>query len=980
MAKKEIYGFRLIKSQQIAALNIEANYYRHIATGAELLSVESDDENKVFGITFRTPPKDSTGIAHIMEHSVLCGSRKYPVKEPFIELVKGSLSTFLNAFTYPDKTCYPVASQNLKDFYNLIDVYMDAVFFPLLSEYTFMQEGWHYEIEAIDDPLRYKGVVYNEMKGAYSDPDNLLSRWVQHSLFPDHIYGIDSGGDPNDIPELTYNDFMRFHEYYYNPSNAYIYFFGNDDPNERLRMMDRYLSEKKALMVDSRIPDISNQIINREYVYKYDAGKGDSERKGGYFVRNWLVDSPPDATTALGLRVLAHILLGSPASPLRKALIESGYGEDLASVGLETELKYMYFSTGLKGIEIDDRGNLKYKQEIDELIESTLLKLVEEGIDSETVEASLNTVEFQLRENNSGAFPQGLVLMLRALTNWIYDRDPIEILDFEKPLEQIRKVLSRNGNYFEELIKKFFLDNPNQTRLSLLPEKGYQKRIAIEEKKKLEEIKKNLSKSEIEKLIQINKELKRRQGEPDSPENLAKMPSLAVDDLDTKNKIIPIQEFDLYGSRGLFHDIFTNGIVYLDIGFNIHFLPVELLPYVPLFGRGLIEMGTDDENYVKFSQRIGRLTGGFSTTIFSTLKESDRKETVWLFLRGKATVAHAQDMIDILKDMLSKVLFDNKERFLQMLLEEKASVESSLVPYGHRFVNGRLRSKFNLSDQAAERMSGIEYIYFLRRLVEMVKDDWKSVHAVLEEIRSLLMNREAILFNVTLDEKSFTLLEPKLQSLVEVIPTNDLRIVDWPYEGNRLDEGFIIPAKVNYVGKGANLYELGFKPSGSIDVIANYLRTTYLWEQVRVKGGAYGGFCVFDRHTGIFNFLSYRDPNLLETIYNYDKAAEHLLNNTLEKEVVARSIIGAIGSLDTYQLPDAKGYTSMVYYLSEETEEQRQLRRDQILRTTQNDFRSFAEELAALNQHGSVVIMGSKQAFDELEKERRNWLEIRGLM
>ncbi len=433
-------GFVLEYEQVIPELNTLARYYHHIRTGAQLLSLINEDQNKVFGITFRTPPSNSTGIAHIMEHSVLCGSEKYPLKEPFIELVKGSLKTFVNAMTYPDKTCYPVASQNVKDFYNLVDVYMDAVFHPLIPPTTLQQEGWHFELEHPDDPIKFKGVVFNEMKGAYSNPDDVLTDSVRISLFPDTPYGVDSGGDPRHIPDLTYSQFKSFHEKYYHPTNARIFFYGDDDPEERLRRMDAYLDGYERIDVDSSIPIQTKFNKPRVIEKSFDPGDEAASAKG-MLVMNWLFSDVEAPDVMLALSILAHILVGTPASPLQKALINSGLGEDLAGVGLELELIQPYFSTGLKGVQTDDDGNLVEIAKIEALIFGTLETLARDGIDPEMIAAAFNTVEFRLRENNTGSFPQGLLLMLRALTSWLYDNDPIEPLAFEAPLLKLKPKL-----------------------------------------------------------------------------------------------------------------------------------------------------------------------------------------------------------------------------------------------------------------------------------------------------------------------------------------------------------------------------------------------------------------------------------------------------------------------------------------------------------------------------------------------------------
>ncbi|TLN06672.1 peptidase M16, partial [bacterium] len=403
-----LHGFELIRDETIQEINSRARLYRHLGSGAQLLSLENDDENKVFGITFRTPAGNSTGVAHIMEHSVLCGSRKYPVKEPFVELVKGSLNTFLNAFTYPDKTCYPVASQNDQDFYNLIDVYLDAVLYPNLTRHTFEQEGWHYELDSLEDAMTFKGVVFNEMKGAYSTPDEVLSQLSQSIVFPDITYGADSGGDPRVIPDLTYEAFKAFHERFYHPSNALIYFYGDDDPEKRLEILDTYLRDFEKREVHSGVPPQPRYTEPRRLAAPYEVTAED-EAPTGMLTVNWLLPDGADPVEKYAFSILSEILIGTPASPLRKALIDSGLGEDLVGRGVETEFAQMFFSVGMKGVQPDDLDSVEV------LIQDTLKQLAAEGIDADAIAAAMNTVEFSLRENNTGSFPRGLGVMLRAL-------------------------------------------------------------------------------------------------------------------------------------------------------------------------------------------------------------------------------------------------------------------------------------------------------------------------------------------------------------------------------------------------------------------------------------------------------------------------------------------------------------------------------------------------------------------------------------
>ena len=968
-----MHGFELLKEQDIPELNTRARLFRHLKTGAELLSLENDDENKVFGINFRTPPSDSTGLPHIMEHSVLCGSRKYPLKEPFVELIKGSLKTFLNAFTYPDRTCYPVASQNLQDFYNLIDVYVDAVFHPLITPFTLQQEGWHYELDEPDAPLRYKGVVFNEMKGAYSSPENLLGRHIQRSLFPDTTYGVDSGGDPQEIPDLTYAQFKAFHENYYHPSNARIYFYGDDDPEQRLRLMDGYMQEFKRLEVDSNV-DLQPPFAEpSRLTIPYDAGQ-ETDGKKWMLATNWVLTDTLDPRSALSLQILSYILVGTPASPLRKALIDSGLGEDLVGGGLSGELRQITFSTGLKGAAGED------VDKIERLVLDTLADLVEQGIDPDMIAAAINTIEFRLRENNTGAYPRGLLLMLRALTTWLYDGDPLAPLAFEAPLAAIKENLRQDPRYFENLIHACLLENPHRSTVILEPDPLVRQRQEAAEEERLQNVRQSLGQANIQAIVENTRQLKRLQETPDPPEALAAIPSLKLEDLDRKIKRIPLDVSEQYGDKVLYHDLFTNGIVYLDLGFNLGSLPQETLPYVSLFGRALLEMGTDREDFVKLSQRIGSQTGGIRATAFtSALRQADQA-AAWLFLRGKAITGQSQELLAILRDVLLTARLDNRERFRQMVLEEKADLEAALVPAGHRLVNTRLRSLFNTADWASEQMGGINYLFFLRQLAEMVDQDWPSVQAKLEQMRRILVSRGNMLANVTLDEGSWGQFQLQLSDFLSGLPDGAVEQAAWTPVRTPRFEGLTIPAQVNYVGKGADLYALGYELDGSVSVIANYVRTTWLWERVRVQGGAYGGFISFDHHSGVLTFLSYRDPNLLSTLENFNQTGHFLRNLDLSQEELTKSIIGAIGELDAYQLPDAKGYTSMLRYLTGDDDESRQRRREQVLDTTVADFRAFGEVLEAVKEAGRVVVLGSQEAIGKANEARGEWLEVKKVL
>jgi Zn-dependent M16 (insulinase) family peptidase len=966
-----LHGFALIAAREIPELNTSARLWRHLKTGAELLSLENDDQNKVFGISFFTPTPDSTGLPHIMEHSVLCGSRKYPVKEPFVELIKGSLQTFVNAMTFPDKTMYPLASQNRQDFYNLMDVYLDAVFHPNITPHTLQQEGWHYELDDPAASLAYKGVVFNEMKGAYSDPDSLLEQQIKASLFPDTMYREDSGGDPQVIPQLTYEQFRRYHETYYHPSNARIFFCGDDPPEERLRLVDAYLSDFEPKAVDATIAIQPLYPEPRRVIVPF-AASDDAQAVGrqARVAINWALTEDKSPETLLALSILGHILIGTPASPLRQALIDSGLGEDLAGTGLELDLRQSTFSTGLRGTDAAQADV------IEALVISTLTDLAERGIDSEMVEASLNTVEFALRENNTGRMPRGIILGWRAMQSWLYGGDPLAALAFEAPLSAVKERLAGDPRLFESLIQSYLLDNPHRTTVILTPDPALEAQREAAEKARLAEVRAGLSADDLQRLVEETRALKRIQETPDSPEALATIPRLALSDLDREQPRIPSEVRASAPVRVLYHDLFSNGIVYLDLGFDLHALPQALLPYAPLFGRALLEMGTASEDYASLTRRIGRKTGGIEPDSFAHQARADSGAVVWQFLRGKATVAQTPELLAILRDVLLTARLDNRERFRQIVLEEKAAQEAGLVPAGHRVVRSRLQAHFSEADWAAEQMGGVSYLFFLRDLARRVDSDWPAVQDALETARRLLVTQGALLANITVDAANWTNVEPQLAAFLGALPAAPLIPQPWQPDFAGGHEGLVIPAQVNYVGKGANLYTLGYELHGSILPITNFLLTTWLWERVRVHGGAYGGFCTFDRRSGLFSFLSYRDPNLRQTLETYDRAADFLRDLALPGDELTKTIIGAIGALDAYLLPDAKGYLALQRHLTGDTDADLQRLRDEVLATTAADFRRFGETLAAMNEAGTVVVLGSARAIAEENEAGDGWLRV----
>lgn len=958
--------FDLIAEEQIREVNSLARHYRHKKTGAEVLSLINDDENKVFGISFATPPEDSTGIAHILEHSVLCGSEKFPVKKPFVEMLKGSLHTFLNAMTFPDKTVYPVASQNLADFYNLTEVYLDAVFFPLISRETFLQEGWHYELESPDAPLIYKGVVFNEMKGGYSSPDTVFRVTAQGSLFPDTTYGLSSGGDPRVMPDLTYEQFKAFHERYYHPSNAQIIFYGDDDPAKRLDMLDAVLSRFER---SERAPVVPLQKrfdkpIRVEATYPAD----EDNPRNAFVSVNWMLDPTDDIEENLARSVLSLALFGTQAAPLYKKLTDSGLGEAVIAY-LNGMYRQPWFYAGMRGVDPKDADRLEA------LILEGLEELAANGIDKATVEATVNTLEFQLRENNTGGYPRGIIFFFGALGKWLYGGNPLDGLKYETALERLKARLEAGEPVLEDLIRKLLIENTHRSTAIVKGDKEQAEREAAAERAKLDAVRAAMSDDEVAATIETTRKLKALQNAPYKPEDLGKIPTLSLEDLPREGVSIPSEEVDVAGVRTLFHDLPTNGIVYFDLGFDLKTLPRELVPYLPIFTQALSQTGTSKEDFVSLSQRIGRSTGGITASrLISAMRGSD-EAAAYVVIRGKATADKTQELLAILTDTLTDARLDNRERIRQMVAQNKAHLEAGLVPAGHQMVFARLRSSLHEADWAQEQCAGISQLFFLRELAKRVEDDWASVEADLVAIREHLINAGAAVFNVTTDAGVWQGFAQELAAFAQTLPQHSFTRHDWGPLPTPNNEGLIIPAQVNYVAKGVDLRKLGHAPSAALSVVTKYLGTAYLWDKVRVEGGAYGGFASYNPLADSYAFGSYRDPNLVATLDVYDAAPEFLRKGVSESDIV-RSIIGTISDLDPYQLPDAKGYTALVRDLTGVTEAYRQERREQVLGTSAKDFADAAELLSEVARNGHVVVMGSEPALTAANKERNNFLSL----
>jgi len=963
--------------------------YKHRKSGAEVVSIAAPDDNKVFGITFRTPPKDSTGVPHVLEHSVLCGSQKFPVKEPFVDMLRGSLQNFLNAFTYPDRTCYPVASTNTKDFYNLVHVYLDAVLHPraVSDPQVLQQEGWHYELEG-DDPsgaLSIKGVVYNEMKGVYSSPDSLLNRAAQRALFPDNAYAVDSGGDPRNIPDLTFDQFRSFHSFYYHPSNSRVFFYGDDDPLQRLELLDEYLKEFDSVSTDSSRVQLQPKLSALKRVEVSFPISPEAELKHMLTV-NWVLNhSAMKPKDALALGMLDYLLLGTSSSALKKALIESNLGESVVGGGLSDELLQSTFSVGLKGV------NQENIAKVEELIRITLERFAKEGFSPEDIQAAVNSYEFRLREFNTGGFPKGLSVMLGMMREWVYGRNPVDGVRFEEPLRELKAQLARGEPVFQNLLKSCLVENTHKVVVEMRPDTELEEKHIAEENAMLTKIKAGMSEAQLKNVVEEAQRLREAQEAPDSPEARATLPRLDLSDISRTGREHPIEVMSkeslarvgISDATVLQHDLDTAGILYADVAFDYSMVDREDLELMPLFTKMLMESGTSDCDLATMTRRIATSTGGIGVSLHSDLKSSGNKISsgdqalVYLLLRGKAVSENIPVLFNLFGEIILTANLSNQQRAVELLREIKAKKESAILSSGHAFAAARLGSRHSFLGHLNEVTAGLTSVRAAGTLLEHASSNWPALEARLQRMRNAIVQRgsDSLIVNLTGNKNLLTSALPSVKAFVDTLPvratttttTASANVVkEWkkPDDVAPINEGFVIPSQVNYVGMGGPILVPGSTVKGSYAVAARHLSTGHLWDQVRVVGGAYGGFGRFSEASGRFVYLSYRDPNCIDTINVYESSPDALTETELSSEDLLQAVIGAVGDLDAPLSADHRGFVSLVQYLNGQTPADRQRWRSEVLATQGSDFHEFAEHLRKLRETGSIVVFGTQSAID----------------
>lgn len=957
MAKLNLAAYEIVEERPIEDIASYGYILRHKKSGARVCVIANDDDNKVFSIGFRTPPEDETGVPHIIEHTTLCGSDKFPVKDPFMELAKGSLNTFLNAMTYPEKTLYPIASYNDQDFKNLMDVYLDAVFHPNITKYQeiFMQEGWHYELESEDAPLIINGVVYNEMKGAYSSPDEVLETAIEAALFPDNTYSKNSGGNPDHIPELTYEAYLDFYHKYYHPCNSYIYLYGDMDVEERLDWMDRnYLSQFGPAEIDSSIekqkPFDEIRYIETEYPITDD----DPEENNTYLSYNKVVADVLDRELYQAFSVLDYVLVSAPGAPIRQALIDAGIGQDVYG-SFEDGMLQPFFSIVAKNANEEDQERFVT------IIEETLQKLVKEGLNQDALLAGINSTEFRFREADYGQFPKGLLYGLQCMESWLFDdKKPFIHLECLDTLQFLREQM--NTGYFEKLIQKYLLDNTHGAVVTVVPKKGLNKVREDALAEKLAAYKATLSPEEIKKLVEQTHHLHQYQEEPSADEDLRKIPMLGRKDMRKEAMLFHNEEMKAGNIPVVMHEIATNGIDYMTLMFECGDIPQEDIPYLGLLKSVLGYVNTSNYEYADLANAINIYTGGISSGI-SVYPDLQKMGSVCVKyeVRIKVLENNLKDAMALVDEILTTSDLEDTKRLGEIIAQVKSRLQVNLSSSGNVVAAMRALSYQSRYAFYQDATLGIAYYQLIQKLDEQMKTDPKQVVDKMKTLvaKVFVQNRLLVSFTGTKAayEKAQPLFVQYFGRLPEGTKAGDMAVI----ELSKKNEGFMDASQIQYVARGGNFKNHGYTYSGTLKILKMILSYEYLWINIRVKGGAYGCMSSFLR-TGESYFVSYRDPNLGKTNEIYEKIPEFVKNFDPDERDMTKYIIGTFGSLDTPMNPEAKGSRSMSAYLQHITYEDIQKERDDILNATPEDIRKLADVIAAILEDDCFCVVGNENA------------------
>lgn len=960
MTIHDLAEYEILDEHRVEDVQSDGFILRHKKSGARIAILSNNDDNKVFYIGFRTPPEDETGVPHIIEHTTLCGSKKFPVKDPFIELAKGSLNTFLNAMTYPDKTVYPVASCNDQDFKNLMDVYLDAVFNPNITKYEeiFKQEGWHYELTGKDDELKINGVVYNEMKGAYSSPDEVLSSQIYRSLFPDNTYSKDSGGNPEYIPKLTYEAYLDFYHKYYHPSNSYIYLYGDMDVVERLEWLDKeYLSQYEYKKVNSEInkQPAFDEIKNVEA--QYSITMDDSQENKTYLSYNRVVGDTLDKMLYQAFDVLDYALVSSPGAPVKQALIDAGIGDDVYG-SYDAGILQPVFSFVAKN------ANASQADEFESIIENTLKEVVKTGINKEALLAGINSSEFKFREADFGQFPKGLLFGLNCLDSWLFDdMKPFIHLECLDTFAKLRRAV--DTDYFERLIQEYLLDNTHGSSVTVKPKRGLGNEKEEALAKELSDYKASLSDEEINKLIEDTEHLKKYQEEPSSDENLRKLPMLTRADM--KKNAMPFSniEDELLDVKVVRHDIESNGIDYISFLFDAGDFEQSELGYLGFFTNALGLVSTEKYSYTDLANATNIYTGGISTGTASHPDIKDRNNFVFKFeVKLKVLEKNLDKALELMQQMLLTSDFTDTKRLGELVAQIKARLQANLSSSGHLVAAMRSMSSFSRYALYQDELKGIAFYRSICRIEKELSESPERVSDKLAAIAKKLFARNRMLISFTGNNEAYGNAKPSLEKVIAGF--NKVSTIGKQAEVhfNTAKEAFVDASQIQYVAKTGDFVCEGYEYTGALRLLRIILSYDYLWINVRVKGGAYGCMNTFLR-SGESYFVSYRDPNLSDTLDVYDRIPEYIKSFSPDERDMTKYIIGTFSALDTPMNPEAKGSRSLSAYLEGITYEQIQKERDEILNAQPEDIRRLADLVEAVLKKDSICVIGNENMIKE---------------
>lgn len=969
-------AYEIMYEEELTDSKSEGIVLRHKKSGAKICVLSNEDDNKVFCVGFRTPPTDSTGVAHIIEHSVLCGSEKFPLKDPFVELIKGSLNTFLNAFTAPDRTFYPAASCNDQDFKNLMHVYMDAVFHPNIYHYKqiFEQEGWHYELENEDAELKINGIVYNEMKGAFSNPEQVLDRKISQTLFPDNAYGVVSGGDPDVIPELTYENYLDFHRTYYHPSNSYIYLYGNMEVKERLEWLDEeYLSKYDVLNVDSEIALQKPFGECREISDVYPVAEGDSTENKTYISYNIMVGSCNDTKLCMAMDLLTQVLF-SPVGPLRQAVVQAGVAPDMKAY-FNSDIQQTYLSISVSDTEADK------KELFLSTIQSELERIVKEGVPERSLRAALNRLEFRYREADYGNMPKGLILGMMVLSGWMFnEKGAFEYLHGNKLIDELRKEIG--SGYFEELIRTYMLHPEHATLFILKPQAGLTNAKEADLKKRLAEKKAAMSKEEIQEIIDAEKELRRYQEAPETPENLRCLPVLKREDLRKEALPLLAKQEKAAGLNVVTEEVASSGISYLKLYFDVHEVPAEEVGYLQILSTVLGYMDSENYSYLELDNEVNIQTGGIFTGLESIAKNGDavyyRPEFVVI---AKAVYANLDSEMKLIKEILFDTKLDDTVRLKEIFEETCSKKRQELNSAAYIAAMRKALSAHYESDCYEDRTSGIAYYRFLQELTENFDSRSEEIITTLEKLRRLIFRKENLIVNIGAEKEGIEQTKASLQIIADCLPgesrEGDIRFrpANFGFELNKDKEAYTCPGQIQYVAKCGNFFEAGQEYTGAMNVMNNILSINYLWDRVRVHGGAYGCFCNYSSLNGTYYIISYRDPNLTETIEVFDNAWKYLESFDADEREMTKLIIGTLSTIDLPMSAQRAAIRSFQRFMNGCSYELLQKERDEMLNATPEQIRALAPLIQKTMGNAGMCVVGSegkieenKELFDRIEK------------